>query len=111
MRGLAYQTRSEFEAALEDYRQALELQPDFGLARMSLFGLLTKMGKTTEAGEHKELARSFAKDDSEYNRACFESLCGNDEEALDLLEAALESHTVPLTRRPGLPEGGSNAIC
>jgi len=90
MRGLVYQTRGELEAALKDYRQALELQPDYGSARMSLFGLLTKMGKTTEAGEHEELARSFAEDASEYNRACFESLCGNDEEALDLLEASLE---------------------
>jgi len=90
MRGLVYQTRGELEAALKDYRQALELQPDYGLARMSLFGLLKKMGKATDAGKHEELARSFAEDASEYNRACFESLCGNDEEALDLLEIALE---------------------
>ena len=88
MRGLVYQTKGEIELALHDYRQAVELLPDYGLARMSLFGLLMKTGKVSEAGKHEELARLFAKNDSEYNQACFEALCGNDDDALDLLETA-----------------------
>ncbi len=91
MRGLVYQVRGEIETALGDYRRAVELAPDYGVARMSLFGLLMKMGKTAEANEHEELVRTFVKDDDEYNRACFEALCGNEEEALNLLEIALKS--------------------
>ena len=45
--------------------------------------------KTSEASEHEELARAFAENDSEYNNACFEALCGNYEKALSLLEIAL----------------------
>ena len=90
MRGLVYQTKGEIEAALNDYRKAVELQPDYGSARMSLFGLLMKTGKVVEAREHEKLARSFAERDSEYNQACFEALCGNDDDALDLLEIAFE---------------------
>ena len=89
-RGLILQTQDDLDSALEDYRQAIRLQPDYGLVRMSLFGLLKKMGSNEEANEHEALAREFAKTESEYNRACFESLCGNIEEALNLLKFALE---------------------
>ncbi len=89
-RGLIYQTNGNLESALEDYRKAIELQADYGIVRMSLFGLLKKMGKDEEAREHEALAREFAKTESEYNRACFESLCENADEAINLLKIALE---------------------
>jgi tetratricopeptide (TPR) repeat protein len=89
-RGIIYQTIGDLETALDDYKKAIELQPDYGIVRMSLFGLLKKLGRNDEAKEHESLAREFAKTESEYNRACFESLCGNTQEALSLLEIALE---------------------
>ena len=89
-RGLIYQTNGNLESALEDYRKAIELQADYGIVRMSLFGLLKKMGKDEEAREHESLAREFAKTESEYNRACFEALCKNADEAINLLKIALE---------------------
>jgi tetratricopeptide (TPR) repeat protein len=90
MRGLVHQTIGDLEAALADYKMSVKLKPDYGIVRMSLFGLLTKMGRTDEANEHEPFARAFAKNENEYNRACFESICGNTEEALDLLRAAFE---------------------
>ncbi len=89
-RGLFYQTAGNDESALNDYRQAIKLQPDYGIVRMSLFGLLMKIGNIEEASQHEALAREFAKNESEYNRACFESLCNNTEEALNLLKIAFE---------------------
>jgi len=89
-RGLFYQTAGSDQSAMDDYRQAIALQPDYGIVRMSLFGLLMKIGNTEEASQHEALAREFAKNESEYNRACFESLCNNTEEAVNLLKIAFE---------------------
>lgn len=90
-RGLVNQTIGNLNLALEDYRKAINLQPDLGIVRMSLFGLLRKMKKDEEAKEHESLAREFALTDNEYNRACFEAICGNVNEAIKLLTIAFEN--------------------
>ena len=88
-RGLVRQMQNNFEKAFNDYQEALELKPNDGVARMSLFGLLKKMGREEEAKEQEALARELIEKEDEYNRACFESLCGNIDEALALLKIAL----------------------
>ena len=72
------------------FKKAVEIDPDDGVARMSLWGLLKKLGKKEEAKKHEQLARKLSKKENEYNRACFESLCGNIDEALALLKIAIE---------------------
>ena len=88
--GNLLQLQEVFTEALANYRKALELKEDDAIARMSIFGLLKKMGRTEEAKEHEALARELIQKENDYNRACFESLCGNMDEALALLKIAFE---------------------
>ena len=88
--GILLQLQDDFKGALVNYHKALELKEDDGVTRMSLFGLLKKMRRTEEAKEHEILARELIQTENEYNRACFESLCGNIDEALVLLKVGLE---------------------
>lgn len=88
--GFVRQLQDDFDGAIVNYRKALELKEDYGIARMSLFGLLKKMGREEEAKEQEMLTRELIQKENEYNRACFESLCGNVDEALALLKIALE---------------------
>jgi tetratricopeptide (TPR) repeat protein len=88
--GLACQLQDKFKESLANYYKAIELKEDHGIAHMSLFGLLKKLRKKDEAKKHEKIAHKLIKKDDEYNRACFESLCGNVDEALALLKIAIE---------------------
>jgi hypothetical protein len=64
--------------------------------RGSLVGILRKLGREAEAQAQIEIARSLMAKENEYNRACFESICGNVEQALALLKVALEKKQTSL---------------
>jgi hypothetical protein len=68
----------------------VEIEPDKGIYRSSLMAVLRNAGRDSEAKEQEEAARKLIENESEYNRACFESLCENTEEALALLKIAFE---------------------
>jgi hypothetical protein len=57
---------------------------------------LHEMETPKEAAEQEKLARILMEKENDYNRACFESICGNTEEALRLLRIALEQEQAPL---------------
>jgi tetratricopeptide (TPR) repeat protein len=94
--GVVYQLLGQYEKALSVYQKAVELAPDRGTYRGSLVGILRKLGREAEAQVQIEIARSLMAKENEYNRACFESICGNVEQALALLKVALEKKQTSL---------------
>ncbi len=92
---LLYQLEKLAEAATI-YSTLLDLQKGNVAVRVSLFGVLKKLGREKEAKEHENIARKAIEKESEYNHACFESLCGNIDEALPLLKIAIEKEQAPI---------------
>jgi tetratricopeptide (TPR) repeat protein len=83
--------RREAEALLEFHR-VLELDSDYAEAHASLASHYRKMGLEELAQFHIEKAlNAKLENESEYNRACLEAICGNYDRALELLEIALQS--------------------
>ncbi len=88
--GLTYTLQGDLEAALDAFRKAVKLEPENGMVRSSLVGILRRLGREEEARREEEIARPLMEKENEYNRACFAALCGDKEEALRLLAIALE---------------------
>ncbi len=86
--------RGEWEPALEAFRRAAELEPERGFCHASVAGALRALGREAEAQEVIARARPLMEKESEYNRACFAAICGESEEALRLLEIALQKRQV-----------------
>ncbi|MGH9751734.1 MAG: TPR end-of-group domain-containing protein, partial [Blastocatellia bacterium] len=80
--------------AEEAFRKAVELDPQSGMCHSSLVGILRKLGREVEAARQIEIARELIAKESAYNRACFEAICDNANEALALLKMALEKREV-----------------
>ena len=88
-RGLIYQMKGEWENAALDFQKALQGRPKDGNIRSSFMVVLRKLGRNAEADEQEKLARELLQKEEEYERACFEALCGNFDKALKLLKIAL----------------------
>jgi tetratricopeptide (TPR) repeat protein len=90
--GLVYTLQGELEQALQAWQKAVELAPTEGSCHASLASVLRRLGREEEARRAIETARPLMEHESEYNRACFAAICGDHEEALRLLQIALEQH-------------------
>ena len=88
-RGTVYRDLGRHEEALSAYQQAITLDSQNGVSHTTLAGLYRQLGQETEYQKHIEIARGLMAKESEYNRACFEAIVGNHEEALTLLAQAL----------------------
>jgi tetratricopeptide (TPR) repeat protein len=88
--GIIYTLQKDYEKALFVYKKAIEIEPAKGTYYSSLVGILRRLGRETEAQAEMEIARKLIDKENEYDRACFESICGNTDEALRLLTIALE---------------------
>lgn len=93
--GQVYALRGEWEQALAAFRRAAELEPDTGGLHASVAGALRALGREAEAQQVITRARPLMEKESEYNRACFAAICGETEEALRLLDIALQKRQVP----------------
>lgn len=88
--GNVYRNLGRVDDALVEYQRAIELDPNDATARSSLVACLRKLGREAEAAQQEKIARELIGKESEYNRACFEAICGNADEALALLKVALD---------------------
>ncbi len=89
--GLVYSAQKRYEDAVCAFQRVIELDPEYSLAHATLSGYYRKIGNETEAQKHIAIALSTMKGESEYNRACFEAICGNSDQAIELLRVALEN--------------------
>jgi tetratricopeptide (TPR) repeat protein len=96
--GLVYAAERKEQEAIRSFKKVLELDPGSAQAHASLASQYRKMGLEEAAREHIEKARAtHFEEESEYNHACLEAICGNNERALELLEVALQSKQTYIT--------------
>jgi tetratricopeptide (TPR) repeat protein len=93
--GLVYAATERHEEALGLFKRVVKFQPNNGLAHATLSGCYRRLGLDELARHHLQKAiflNNTFQDENEYNRACFESICGNTDRALEYLELALQAH-------------------
>lgn len=96
--GLVYAAERKEQEAVRSFKKVLELDPSSAQAHASLASQYRKMGFDEVAQGHIEKARAMQLEgESDYNRACLEAICGNNERALELLEVALQSKQTYVT--------------
>jgi tetratricopeptide (TPR) repeat protein len=89
--GLVLAAIGNTDEAINAFERVLELDPDHSLAHAALGGHYRKHGNEELAQSHIIKARELLDlDENEYNRACLEAICGNTDQAFDLLEIALQ---------------------
>jgi len=88
--GLVYAALKRYDEAIRAFQKVVELNPDYNLAHCTLAGYYRRLGQENEAQKHITIASPTMKDETEYNRACFAAICGNNDQALALLREALE---------------------
>jgi tetratricopeptide (TPR) repeat protein len=90
--GLIYAAQRREAEAVGAYQRVLELDPNYAQAHASLASHYMKMGLEELAQSHIDQALNTEfEEESEYNRACLEAICGHNDRALELLEVALQS--------------------
>ena len=96
--GLVYAAEKKEQEAIRSFQKVLELDPRSPQAHASLASQYRKMGLEEIAQEHIAKARAMqVEGESDYNNACLEAICGNNERALELLEVALQSKQTYVT--------------
>ena len=88
--GHFYHIMKRIPDAIIAYRQAIRLDPQNVLAHSSLVACYRLSGKADRADEQKKLAQPIMENETEYQRAVFESVCGNTAKAMKLLAIALQ---------------------
>ena len=89
-KGFALDNLGEAEDSIQAYKRAHELGQESATLFMALARLYRKLGWEAESNEACRAARDLIESESEYNRACFEAVCGSPDAALTLLRTALE---------------------
>jgi tetratricopeptide (TPR) repeat protein len=92
--GLIYRILGHFSDAIIAYQQSLALDPYNFAAHVSLVACYRLSGKVDLTKQQIKLARPIIKNESEYNKAIFESVCGNVTKAIDLLTIALKEKQI-----------------
>lgn len=90
--GLVYAAQGNNQEAFGTFQKVLELNPNHSLTHASLGGYYKKMGLDELAKKHIGKAmKHIYESENEYNRACLDAICGNNDQAIELLRAALEN--------------------
>jgi tetratricopeptide (TPR) repeat protein len=89
-RGGILQLKGKLEEAVADYQLAISANSSHVMSSIALINVLRKLGKHVEVDEQEETVRNLIARENEYNRACFEAICGNVSKALELLDIGLE---------------------
>jgi tetratricopeptide (TPR) repeat protein len=89
--GFAFAGAGREKEAIASFQKVVELDPDNYRVHASLGGYYRKLGLEELAQEHLGKAmRNIYASENEYSRACLDAICGNVDEAIDLLQIALE---------------------
>jgi len=94
--GNLYAAEGNYQDAIYEIEKVIELNPCFTFAHCALASCLRKLGRADEAQKHIIVATPLMAKEKEYDRACFESICGNVEKALALLTTAIEKNQTTL---------------
>jgi len=86
----ALQTLGRDTEAIPIFEQAIKLSPKKAALHVSLAASYRKLNRQAGYAAEIQAAGESIANESEYNRACFESVRGNTDEALALLKVALE---------------------
>jgi tetratricopeptide (TPR) repeat protein len=95
--GIALAYLKKYEKAVQALEKVIALNPNYILAHCALAGYYRRLGKEAEAQDHARIARPSMTGENEYNQACFESISGDAERAIALLEIALKKRQIPIT--------------
>jgi tetratricopeptide (TPR) repeat protein len=87
--GLVYAAQKRHDEAIISFQRVIELNPSYTLAHCALAGSYRRTGMESEADKHIQIAMPRLSAETEYNRACFEAICGNTDQAIELLRQAL----------------------
>jgi len=94
--GIAQAVQKNYDDAVQSFEKALALNPENIFAHCSIIGYYRKLGREAEAKQHFQIVAPNIRLEKAYNRACFESICGNTDRALELLRQAIENDRVPI---------------
>jgi Flp pilus assembly protein TadD len=86
--GFIYRVMGLDKEALHEYLIANEIDPKDFYTQTALAHIMRKLGREEDYIKYIEGARELMIDKSEYDRSCFESICGNVDEAFVLLKLA-----------------------
>ena len=90
--GLVYACEGRMDDAIEAFQRVIEIEPEHALAHATLGGYYRKKGLEELAQKHVGIAmKSIFDSENEYNRACLAAICGNTDQALELLRVALKN--------------------
>ncbi len=90
--GLVYSVEKKLDRAIWAFENVIRICPEYVLAHGALAGIYRRMGQEAKANNHISIALPLMDSESAYNRACFHSICGNHDQAFDLLQQALDNH-------------------
>jgi tetratricopeptide (TPR) repeat protein len=96
--GIALAYQMQYNQAIQALEKVITINPRYMLAHCALAGYYRRMGREAEAQEHAQIARPSMEFENEYNQACFESISGDADRAIALLEKALEKKQI----QPGM---------
>jgi len=88
--GNVYRDLGRQKEAIVAYQSAIELDPTDAVLQSSFAAACREMGREEEYETHIRRARELMANESEYNKACIESIAGNVDVALEHLAKALE---------------------
>jgi tetratricopeptide (TPR) repeat protein len=88
--GNVYYSLDRYDDAIAEFQRAIQLDPKDATTHASLAAICRKPGSEDEYAGHIARARELMADESEYNKACIETIAGNTEAALAHLAHALE---------------------
>jgi tetratricopeptide (TPR) repeat protein len=94
--GLVYATQKRNSEASRSFQKVLIINPEHILAHCALAGSYRRLGLEDEAMEHLSIVEPIIQSETEYNRACFQAISENTDEAIRLLKIALEKKQTSL---------------
>jgi tetratricopeptide (TPR) repeat protein len=89
--GLLYTVEQRHDDAVWAFQLVLRKNPNYTLAHSALAGVYHRMGLENKANHHIATALPKMTNESAYNRACFYSICGDNELAIEFLRLALKN--------------------